>query len=285
MIYVSSACVRHEKIANSVEALALAGFLNIELSGGTVYYPSLEEDLLRLKQKYGLNYLLHNYFPPPPEDFILNLASLDDDIYRMTITHYLKALDLSRKLGASKFGLHAGYLINVHASEVGKKIMFSVLNDRTMALERFCEGFLRLKSEAVNVELYVENNVLSATNARTYYGQRPFMLLDYEGYLELQRHVEINVLLDVAHLRVTATSLGLNFEDQLGCMLPLTDYVHLSDNDGAHDQNLCFSRDSALLKILKRYNLCSKTLTIETYAPLEAVSTSLQVLKDEMGLD
>ncbi len=87
MINVSSACLEHEKIKDSVKELAENGFLNIELSGGTKYYEGYEEDLLRLQEEYNLNYIVHNYFPPPRQDFILNLASLNDDIYQKTQKH------------------------------------------------------------------------------------------------------------------------------------------------------------------------------------------------------
>ncbi len=65
MIYVSSSCIRHKKIKDSVKELAENGFQNIELSGGTQYYNNIESDLLKLKEKYNLNYRCHNYFPPP----------------------------------------------------------------------------------------------------------------------------------------------------------------------------------------------------------------------------
>ena len=77
MIYISTACVRHKKISDSVKELAENGFLNIELSGGTDYYEGYIDDLLELQKKYKLNYICHNYFPPPKEHFVLakNIAS------------------------------------------------------------------------------------------------------------------------------------------------------------------------------------------------------------------
>jgi hypothetical protein len=35
MIYISSSCVKHNKISDSIEELVRNGFHNIELSGGT----------------------------------------------------------------------------------------------------------------------------------------------------------------------------------------------------------------------------------------------------------
>ena len=74
MIFVSSSCVEHTKIKDSILELASNGFGNIELSGGTEYYENYIEDLLVLKKTFNLRYLIHNYFPPPKEHFVLNLA-------------------------------------------------------------------------------------------------------------------------------------------------------------------------------------------------------------------
>ena len=49
MIYISTSCVKHSKIKDSVEELASNGFKNIELSGGTEYYENFEIDLIELR--------------------------------------------------------------------------------------------------------------------------------------------------------------------------------------------------------------------------------------------
>ena len=67
MIYVSSSAIKTQKICKAIEVLVKTGFRNIELSGGTDYYEGLEEEIFALKQKYSLNYILHNYFPPPKQ--------------------------------------------------------------------------------------------------------------------------------------------------------------------------------------------------------------------------
>ena len=100
MIYVSTACVKNNSIKESVLELAQLGYKNIELTGGTTYYDGFERDLLELKESHNLNYLLHNYFPPPNEHFILNIASLNNDIYDRSIEHCLRAVNLCKLLGS-----------------------------------------------------------------------------------------------------------------------------------------------------------------------------------------
>ncbi|MCK5180703.1 MAG: sugar phosphate isomerase/epimerase [Candidatus Omnitrophica bacterium] len=284
MIYISSACVQHEKIKDVIKELANNGFKNIELSGGTKYYEGYEDDIVALRNKYGLNYLLHNYFPPPAEDFMLNLASLNDDIYQRTLKHYEKAITLSQKLDLKKFGFHAGFLIDFKVSEVGGEISYTKLYDRDRALKRFCEGYHYLKEKAEGVELYIENNVLSSTNTEIFQSQNPFMLTDYHGYTELKGLVDFKLLLDIGHLNISANSLKLDFAEQLNKMIAISDYVHLSDNDGLRDQNRCFHNDSQMLNILKSYDLHNKTVTLEIYGDISEIKSSQLALERSLCL-
>ena len=134
MIYVSSSCVKYKKIQDSVVALVNHGFKNIELSGGTEYYDGFEDDLLELKARYNLNYICHNYFPPPKCSFVLNLASLDNEIYEKTLNHLVHAIELSKRLDAKKFGFHAGFLVDIKVSEIGQKISKNDLYNKCPAI-------------------------------------------------------------------------------------------------------------------------------------------------------
>ncbi len=284
MIYVSSSCLKYENIKDSVEELAQSGFKSIELSGGTEYYQGYQESLLELKNKYNLNYLLHNYFPPSKKNFILNLASLNDEIYQETLEHYEKAILLSRKLDSKKFGLHAGFFMDFNTKEIGGNISLTELYDKDKAIRRFCEGYDYLKEKTGDIELYIENNVISESNAKTFQGQNPFMLTDYNGYEELKSLIDFKLLLDIAHLNVSANSLGLDFAEQLKKMISISDYIHLSDNNGRHDQNRCFSDDSDILHILKDFNFNDKTVTLETNGGISDIRLSQVVLKKSLCL-
>lgn len=280
MLYISSACVRNERISDSIEELVSNGFHNIELSGGSKYYKGFEDDLFDLKNKYGLNYILHNYFPPPKEEFILNLASLDDDIYAKSLEHCERAIALSKKLGLKKFGIHAGYFMDFSLKEIGTNIHKKILYEKEKSIGRFCEGFNSLKVKSGDVELYIENNVLSIDNAKEFQGRTPFMLTDFQSFLELKELIDFKLLLDVAHLNVSAHSLNLNFIEQLDKMIVSADYLHLSDNNGLRDQNCCFQSNSEILKLLKDYNLNNKTLTTETYGNMADIVQSQECVKN-----
>lgn len=277
MIYVSSSCVKNNSIATSVEELAKSGFSNIELSGGTQFYKGFENDLLRLQDKYALNYLCHNYFPPPEKPFVINVASLDDEIIDLSLANLKKAIKLTKLLGANKFGFHAGFLINIPLNQIGKSIAELPLFDKSKALIRFQNSINELNALDPSIKLYVENNVLARMNYENFGLVNPFFLCESESYFEINDLVPINLLLDIAHLKVSCHTLNKDFTSELDILLKVSDYIHISDNDGTADTNGKFTSTSELYKLLKNHTFDDKIITLEVYDGIGVLQESYEV--------
>lgn len=283
MIYVSSSCVKAKTIREAIEKLIGHGFLNIELSAGTEYYANIEEDLMRLKNKNKLNFLLHNYFPPHRKHFVINLASLDDAVYKKSLQCLKRSLELCKRLGVERFGFHAGFFMDIKTSELGKRISVHRLYDKTAAYERFCRGFAALKKESGGIGLYLENNVLSPHIRKNLFPEKPFMLTDYNDYRDLKRRIVFRPLVDIAHLRVTSKVLRFDFKEQLKKFLPHTDYLHMSDGDGFNDHHRAFKSESRLLEMLSDLNLKNKIIVLEVYGGLGELKESYKTVRRYLG--
>ncbi|MEQ8907582.1 MAG: TIM barrel protein [Vicingaceae bacterium] len=281
MIYVSSACVRNSSIAESVEELAKAGFTAIELSGGTQPYAKLEDDLLRLQEMYGLAYLCHNYFPPPPSPFVLNLGSLDPEVEDLSMQHAKKAIDLSKKIGAKKYGLHAAFLFNIPLKQIGKEIEKQKLFEREAVIQKFNMNLAELNAYAgKDFSIYIENNVLSQANLNSF-GEDPFLFTHAENLSELDFPEKPKIILDLAHLKVSCSSLKLNFESHCQQLLQLSDYIHISDNDGLSDSNGELKAEGAIAHQLKSLpSLKQYDVSIEVYDGIEAVQNTYQLIEN-----
>lgn len=278
MLYISTSSIKTNKISTAVESLIAAGFKNIELSGGTKYYEGWDTDIIQLQQQHDLNLLCHNYFPPPKQDFVLNIASLDQEVFENSINHIKSVVEFSKKIKSAKYAFHAGFYMNPQTSHLGKSIPKLELANKENAIKKFFEGYAILSNLAGDLTLYIENNVLSSTNYANY-GSNPFMLTTFDEYIELQQIAPFKLLLDVAHLKVSCTTLALDFETQFKQLARITDYIHISDNDGLHDQNKGFTKDSDLLKLLSQIDLQSKTLTLEVYDDIDAITGCAELLE------
>ena len=280
MIFISSSCVKNDKIAESVRELADLGYSNIELSGGTVYYAGFADDLQSLKEEYNLNYLLHNYFPPPQNNFVLNLASLDEEVFTASVEHCQRAIALSKKLGGSKYAIHAGFFIDLKIKEIGKELSKDDLFDIEKATMQFNAAFRELTREAgEDLTLYLENNVLSGPNFTTYAPQNPFMLTNLEDYHAMKKELDFKILLDVGHLMVSCNVLNKPFTEELVALAAETDYIHISNNNSILDENKSLNEESDLTQALKTIDLSNKTITLEVYESDEKIRQSIQTIQ------
>ena len=279
MIYISSSCINAKKISESVKYLADAGFQNIELSGGTNYYDNYYYDLISLKKEYKLNYRLHNYFPPPKKNFILNLSSKNKKIFEMSMLQCMEAIDLSIKLGSTELGIHAGFLIDIADNEFGKKINKKIINSNLEGIEMYVLAWKKLINYADNkIKLYIENNVISKHNYRTHGNKNPFLLTDSHKYKELLDKMNFNLLLDLAHLKVSCNSLGLSFKDEFNFLIQRSDYIHISGNNGYEDENKSFTTDKVIMQLLKQSKLKDKKITLEIYESIDIIKENYDEL-------
>ena len=282
MIYISTSCIKAKKIYSAVKVLADEGYTNIELSGGTEYYNGYQNDLIRLQNEYNLNYLIHNYFPPSSTEFVLNLASQNEDIFQNSIDHLLSAITLSKLLKADRYSFHAGFFLDLNPSEIGKDIKQRNFLKTNNSVERFCEGFKLLKNKAGTLKLYLENNVYSRKNWKLFKDNSPFMLTNFKDYLDLKRKIDFNLLLDVAHLKVSSYSLNLDFDRELNNMIQESDYIHISENNGMEDQNNRLLEKGGILSKLKNYDLSDKILTLEIYKSLNLIKESYNLMNETL---
>jgi len=275
MILISSSCVNEYLIKNVIMRLHNEGFSNIELSGGTNYYDGICEDIIALKEQLKCNFILHNYFPPPKKEFVLNLASLDTEIFDMTIDHYLKAIDLSKKISSNCFGIHAGFLIDIHTGEIGKTLSRKNLSDRDKAMETFVKGYKILQKEAEDITLYIENNVLSCENKKKF-KENPFLLTNADEYFEIKKEINFPLLLDIAHLKVSSQSQGIDFYQEFKILSKESDYWHVSGNNGLLDQNASVSSDKTIINLIEKQTVFPELLTIEVYDSLPVIKKDVE---------
>lgn len=280
MIYVSSSCLKNKYISETVEQLALVGIRYIELSGGTDYYPDLEEDLIKLKKKYDLYYTCHAYFPPPKEPIVVNLASCDDDIYQKSISHYENCIQFMEKLDCKTLSVHAGFLIRIEAGKIGKRLDCAVIYNEEKAYDRFCSAYAYLSNlcQKKGITLYLENNVLSEENYQEFQQHNYLMMTDYDSILMMNKKIDFNLLLDLGHLHVSANTLNLDFCEECNKLKRYVKWLHVSENDGITDQHYPIIRESVISDELGKIYSEGTNITLETIGNIEEIRNSIKYI-------
>ncbi len=244
MIYISTGGFKDLTFDKVVQRLNDHGIKAFELSGNK-YSDETKKKLLSLSKSNNL--VLHNYFPPHKTPFVFNLASLNSKIAENSLSHAKLAIDYAALINSGIYSFHAGYLIDPKVNELGKKIDKRIINPRDKSLDVFIRRVNKLSeyAESKNIKLMIENNVLSQKNYSEF-GDCPLMMVELEETLEIMRKTDDNVglLIDVAHLKVSARTLGFSAQEYLEEFKFFSSGYHLSDNNGLSDDNNQVTEDS-----------------------------------------
>jgi len=246
-----------------------------ELSAGK-YTPSLSSDLSHVCESFEV--ALHNYFPVPKEPFVFNLASFNAEILKKSIEHATRAIELSSQYGSKFYSFHAGYLLDPQPSELGHKIKSKKLNSREESIEHFIKNVKELATfaEKHDVTLLIENNVISKTNLDSFNCNPLLMSEPIETqYIFSQLPKNVRLLIDVAHLKVSANTLHFDPVKYLEDFSSITLAYHISDNNGLEDSNEPFSESSWFVPHIR------KDLT---YYSLEIYVSDIKVLEEQYKL-
>lgn len=275
MLYLSSSCIPNSSAYEASKIIASKNIFNIELSSGNSS-PRLLSDLKSINTK--INFIIHNYFPPPVKPFVFNLASLNKEISNQSLEHANQALLWASELGSPFYSFHAGFLIDPPPDQLGKPFSLKTLSKEELAKEEFLKNIEHLSREASKrgICLLIENNVLSKSNFEIFQ-KNPFLLTSTEDISHLFQSLPSNVkfLVDLAHLKVSAQTLHFDKIDFLNEAAPWIKGYHLSDNDGTSDTNNAVDEFSWFWPYIKK-NL--------DYYSLEIYNASIDMLEEQYSM-
>ena len=275
MIFVSTGGVKNATAYDTALMFIENDITSIELSGGA--YEELNvskyQDLLEFA-----SFQVHNYFPPPKEPFVFNLASENSQIAEKSMSHAKNAIKLSAALERPIYSFHAGFLIDPKVSELGRRIDSTQVNDRQKCLDLFLKrvDVLARYASSEGVELLIENNVISSSNMKKF-GKDPLLMTSPQEAKMIMENTStnVNMLLDVAHLKVSANSLGFDRYDMFNACDNWIKAYHFSDNDGKSDSNKPIDSAAWFWPYIKKN---------ENYYTLEIYNSDVNELKEQINI-
>lgn len=239
--------------------LVRLGFLNIELGGGMKFYPGIKNDLFNLRKRYKVNYLLHNYFPPLPENFVINIASKDNSLREKSFRLIKDAIELTAQLGSSLYTLHSGFNTSMLRERNGK---FYEKSEPAGIDEEYATGkdfyqaidLLLASIKRRDIRIGIENLFPFFDQTHSFLESQE----DIFEFLEIyKKKPNVGLLLDLGHLNVAATRLRFDkftVIDKLFRRYPDKIFeFHASDNDGKEDSHLVSSLDSWQIRLLRHH--------------------------------
>jgi sugar phosphate isomerase/epimerase len=281
--FISSSCFPKTSISEALEQGGALASKRVELSAPHNYEPIEKiNKIFRSYRQAGYEILTHNYFPPPIEDFVLNIATSNKHDYRLANQLVNNAIELSEVAGTSIYGLHAGYLYpsacekNGEFKFSGEKMCYDeALNNACQFVNEVFEKFSTKK-----IRLLIENLFPGKDDKHSLFCSSNEM----KDFFELVPD-QVGLLLDLGHLNITSNLWGINREELLSdILLNFADRiyeVHLSENNGELDQHKAVLEDSWQLSAI---NILQKSVPNRLLFCLEARNSNRDEIERSLRL-
>lgn len=249
--YVSTTCLSWKyKFSEILEIYDRLGIKNVELGICTEHKLNIK----KLINKYEFKYLVHHYFPPPKEQFIVNLASRDYKIFLKSMEQIKKSIDFCSDNNINIFSFHAGFRSD---PDVNLRFDFNNIQDYDSAYNRFLEALIKLAkySKYRKVKIAIENNVISDYNLID--GKNKLLLMcelwEFEQLFNEINSKSLGILLDIGHLKVSSNILKFDAEEFIEKLKNKIFAAHLHENNGRVDEHKCPKEGDWSLNIVSRY--------------------------------
>lgn len=259
--FVSTVCLPwEESVESRVFLYSNNGITKIEFGANVTVNSGLE-----FLSNYDAQFLIHNYFPPPQDSFVLNLASKNENIRNRSIDFVLNALDLSEKISAPFYSVHSGFITD--PTSFGKtSFNFPSPDSQTAVFESWnyfysALGLVLEHARKKDINILVENNVCTVDLIGK------LILVKQEEFQELFKimsHPNLGILLDTGHLNVSACTMGFNKIEFVERIAPYVQAIHIHDNMGIDDTHEPVVEGSWILDVLAHPNLFEATKIIES---------------------
>ena len=272
-IFISSGGFRNKLINEVADFVELIGCKNIEYSSGP-YQDKIIDKFLNLEIE-NFTVQIHNYFPVPQKPFVLNLASLNKEIWQNSFNHCLKSINLASKLKTKRYSVHCGFCYDPKTSELGRSFKKNFTFNREDYDKKFVNTIKKLKNYAdiKEVDFYIENNVVISENLRN--DKSMLLGTTIEEMAKYKQQTSAKILIDTGHLIVSSNTLEINESKQLDLAKNLADAYHLSTNNRIRDQNREFNYQDKIMQAVRKD---ADFYTIEVYSKLEEIKKSLNNL-------
>lgn len=268
--------------SQAIKYLKKNDIFSIELSGGK-YSKNLIKQITSYRKK--LNLRVHNYFPPPKIPFVINLASDNKKILNKSISHIKKSILLVKKLGGDTYSFHAGFRLDPNFQSLGKKFKKIKMISKKKAFNNFIRQTKKISMFAKmnKVNILIENNVVTKKNFDRF-KSNPFLLTNYNDAKNFFKFMPKNVrlLVDVAHLKVSAKTEKLDPVKSLKIMNKYAEGYHFSDNNGDIDSNNPFRKNAWFLPYIKK-NLNYYSIEVYNKSPSK-LKSQINILKKELAI-
>ena len=239
-------------ITEVLDELLENGVTSVELGSIHCFEKNVDE---KLKGR-PFSYLVHNYFPPPSDPFVVNLASANKEIRDRSIKYAQECISIAAAIGAELYTFHPGFISDpIGRSTDNSNYDFLVADTVSSkhhyeyAFEKFLDATNILcstaKSEGIAIAVETQGSISRSDNILFHHPE------EVERFITLFTADQVGLNVNLGHLNLSAQ---YHKFDKLQFINRFADRIRafeLSHNDGVKDDHALLQKNGWYWPVIK----------------------------------
>lgn len=252
MFYVSTTFLKDNKsIFEAIKMLKKVKISNIELGSNHIW----EKNISPLKFK-NLNLCVHNYFPVPSKKLIINIASQNTKIRKLSISQIKKSIKFSKKISSRLYTFHPGFLTDPDGSNLSEKNYDFLWNQNKLRAKNYENSWkLMILSIREIIKFARKNRVKIAIETEGSISSKEHLLMqkpnEYKKFCKIFKKKDIGINLNIGHLNLASRAFSFNKFKFVKSISGRIVAMELSHNFGKKDDHLPIRKGAWYWKIIK----------------------------------
>lgn len=252
MFYVSTTFLKDNKsIFEAIKMLKKVKISNIELGSNHIW----EKNISPLKFK-NLNLCVHNYFPVPSKKLIINIASQNTKIRKLSISQIKKSIKFSKKISSKLYTFHPGFLTDPDGSNLSEKNYDFLWNQNKLRAKNYENSWkLMILSIREIIKFARKNRVKIAIETEGSISSKEHLLMqkpnEYKKFCKIFKKKDIGINLNIGHLNLASRAFSFNKFKFVKSISGRIVAMELSHNFGKKDDHLPIRKGAWYWKIIK----------------------------------
>lgn len=246
-VYASTSSLRNHTYTETLNEYERVGIKGVEMG----YCPDPDIVLDKITTSYEFDWVAHNYFMPVPDEFVVNLSSPDNEILQRSISYVRDGIDFCARHGIETFTFHSGFRVDPNEN---LRFETEEVPSASSCMKRFIESLKNILpyAEECGVSVAIENNVIEPKHVVD--GDPIVLMADPKEFVTLLNRIDVDILLDIGHLKVASETLDFDREKFLDVVESHVSHVHLHTNNGVSDQHKPVERGDWAFEAWKRFD-------------------------------
>ena len=238
-IFVSSTYYGdNSKIENVLAQCTQNGIGNIELGSNHVFETNPVEVVL----KFNCQFIVHNYFPVPQQTLVINIASMNADIYDRSIQHIFKSIDFCKKIYAKLYTFHPGFLSDPEGANIDTSNYDFQFASKDIESANYSESFDRMVNAISKISDYAEKQgVKIAIETEGSFEKSEHLLMqrpdEYRRFMDIFSQKQVGINLNIGHLYLASQVFKFDILEFVALISNYIVAMELSHNNGIKDEH------------------------------------------------